>query len=67
MEDYIVAQREKRWAKDIEDFNQVDNPDLRVGILGLGVMGAATADLLLSAGYSVSAWTRSQRERTDIR
>ena len=67
MEDYIVAQREKRWAKDIEDFNQVDNSDLRVGILGLGVMGAATAELLLSAGYSVSAWTRSQRERADIR
>jgi len=37
MEEYAVAQREKRWAKeDVEKYTQVDNADLTVGVLGLG-------------------------------
>lgn len=37
MEEYAVAQRERRWAKeDVENYTQVDNGDLTVGILGLG-------------------------------
>ena len=35
--------------------------------MGLGHMGAATADLLLAAGFPVNAWTRGPRpERRSV-
>ena len=67
MPDYRLAQHEKRWAKDIEDYQPRDNADTRVGIMGLGVMGTATANLLAAAGYRLSAWTRRQRQHDNIR
>ena len=67
MPEYRVAQQERRWAKDIEDYHPRDNADVVVGILGLGVMGSATADLLATAGYRVSAWTRRKREHQRVR
>lgn len=33
----------------------------------IGVMGKATADLLVHAGYSVSAWTRTERTHGAVR
>ena len=33
---YLAAQRQRRWAKDVEHFRNIDNAELRVGILGLG-------------------------------
>ncbi|KAL4420433.1 hypothetical protein ABPG75_010089 [Micractinium tetrahymenae] len=59
---YMAAQRQRRWDKGVEDFRNVDNAELRVGIMGLGVMGGATADALLKLGYPVSAWTRTPRQ-----
>ena len=56
-----MAQRAQRWDKGVEDFRQVDAADWRVGLMGLGHMGAAAADLLLAAGYPVNAWTRHPR------
>jgi len=67
MPEYRVAQQERRWAKDIEDYHPRDNADVAVGILGLGIMGSATADLLASAGYRMSAWTRRKREHQRVR
>jgi phosphoglycerate dehydrogenase-like enzyme len=67
MPDYRLAQQEKRWAKDIEDYRPRDNADMKIGILGLGVMGSATADLLASAGYCLSAWTRRKRQKDGVR
>ncbi|PSC71738.1 Glyoxylate hydroxypyruvate reductase A [Micractinium conductrix] len=58
---YMVAQRAARWDKGVENFRNVDNRELRVGVMGLGVMGGATADTLLKLGYPVSAWTRTPR------
>lgn len=59
---YMAAQQQRRWDKGIEDFRNVDNGELRVGIMGLGVMGGATADTLLKLGYPVSAWSRTTRQ-----
>ncbi|RMZ54662.1 hypothetical protein APUTEX25_003040 [Auxenochlorella protothecoides] len=56
---YLEAQKDCRWDKSVENFTIRDNSSVRVGILGLGNLGAATATLLLAAGYPVSAWTRS--------
>ncbi|KAL6766642.1 HPR3B [Auxenochlorella protothecoides x Auxenochlorella symbiontica] len=58
---YLEAQNDCRWDKSVENFTIRDNSSVRVGILGLGNLGAATATLLLAAGYPVSAWTRSAR------
>lgn len=33
---YWEAQRERRWAKEVENFRNIDNSELRVGIMGLG-------------------------------
>ena len=46
----------------MEQYRQVDNGELRVGVMGVGNMGAAAVSLLLAAGYPVSTWTRLARE-----
>ena len=33
---YWEAQREARWAKEVENFRNVDNEELHVGVMGLG-------------------------------
>jgi len=63
---YAVAQRQRRWGKDIENYRNIDNAELRVGVMGLGVMGGAVADALVKMGYSVSAWTRRRRQRERV-
>ncbi|GAB4819814.1 hypothetical protein N2152v2_006860 [Parachlorella kessleri] len=65
-DDYWRAQQERRWAKDVENYRSVDNSELRVGIMGLGVMGGAAADLLSEAGYQVACWTRTPHDRDGI-
>ena len=52
MEAYAAAQRERRWAKDVEDYTQVDNAQLRVGILGLGSRTVLLKTYLTAAGRS---------------
>ena len=43
MEEYAAAQRERRWSKeDVENYTQVDNADVTVGILGLGMSSYTT-------------------------
>jgi glyoxylate/hydroxypyruvate reductase len=39
-----------------------DPADTRVGILGLGVIGTATAELLLKNGFRVSGWSRTAKQ-----
>lgn len=65
----MEAQKECRWDKGVENYTIRDNSSVRVGILGLGNLGAATASLLLAAGYPVCAWTRTARaqDRRDER
>lgn len=40
---------------------------VRVGIMGYGVMGQAAAGLLRAAGYDVAAWARSPHDSADIK
>ena len=61
---YLAAQQAGDWGggKAIENYRQVDNGELGVGVMGVGSMGGAAVDLLLAAGYRVSTWTRRPRE-----
>ncbi|MEM8951516.1 MAG: glyoxylate/hydroxypyruvate reductase A [Pseudomonadota bacterium] len=43
-----------------------DPQDIRVGILGMGVMGAAAARHLRAIGYAVTGWSRSTKVMPDI-
>ncbi|EFJ41542.1 hypothetical protein VOLCADRAFT_119666 [Volvox carteri f. nagariensis] len=63
MDLYGKAQAERRWDKKIENLKPWDNGEVRVGILGYGVMGQATARLLAAAGYDVAAWARKPRTK----
>ncbi|MCX7931863.1 MAG: NAD(P)-binding domain-containing protein, partial [Rhodovarius sp.] len=46
-----------RW----EDFDHPIAPETRVGLMGLGVMGAAAARALLALGFPVAGWTRRSK------
>ncbi|KAG2489533.1 hypothetical protein HYH03_011984 [Edaphochlamys debaryana] len=61
MDEYGRAQAERRWDKTVENYRPWDNGRVRVGVMGLGVMGGAVARLLRAAGYDVAAWVRSPR------
>lgn len=56
------AQQERRW--------QYIRPKplhmITVGLLGLGTLGAAAANVLNTLGFKVHAWTRSPRKRAGI-
>ena len=53
-DDYWRAQRERRWAKDIENYRSVDNSELRVGIMGLGALNQAESVWLRHAEHCQS-------------
>ena len=52
-----LAQARRAW----EDFACASAPDIRVGIMGLGVMGARTAAMLQGLGFPVHGWSRSEK------
>lgn len=54
---YAAQQREKVWR----ELTQPSARDLRVGILGLGVLGADAADVLKRLGFNVAGWSRSKK------
>lgn len=61
--EYRAQQAERVW-------NELPAPDTaqrRIGILGLGELGAASARALLSFGFPVSGWTRTPREVEGVR
>jgi glyoxylate/hydroxypyruvate reductase A len=53
-----ACQREKRWAPR----HQWPASAVRVGIMGLGTLGANAAAALKGIGFRVSGWSRSARE-----
>ena len=58
-EPYLRAsQREKRWAPK----HQWAASAVRVGIMGLGTLGASAAAALRGLGFRVSGWSRSERK-----
>jgi glyoxylate/hydroxypyruvate reductase A len=56
--DYRRLQGEHRWG----DLEQPAAHEVSVGIMGLGVMGMASADVLLRLGFQMRGWTRTPRD-----
>jgi glyoxylate/hydroxypyruvate reductase len=54
---YERQQRERAWAEHYEPPPR----SIRVGIMGMGVMGQASAKGLQAAGFSVIGWSRSKK------
>jgi glyoxylate/hydroxypyruvate reductase A len=55
---YEDAQRARDWRPR----RRLDKGTYRVGMLGMGVLGRAVANALLTLGFSVSCWSRTQKE-----
>ena len=59
---YMTQQKEKRWV-------QLDQPgahEIRVGIMGMGVLGRDSADILRRIGFQVAGWSRSRHSMGGI-
>lgn len=59
---YEREQRERRW----HEHPQPAAREVTVGILGLGVLGRAAADILLRIGFQVAAFCRNPRQASDV-
>lgn len=55
---YVDQKREGYWSK----HDPIPREDCKVGIMGLGEMGAAVVDSLIANGYSVLGWSKSKKE-----
>ena len=55
---YRRLQRERSW----HEFEQPAARHVTVGLMGLGIMGADAAEVLLRLGFSVRGWSRTKRE-----
>ena len=58
-DDYFRAQMACRWDKSVENYKNIDNHEVRVGVMGLGLMGARVARTLAGLGYEVYGWKRT--------
>jgi glyoxylate/hydroxypyruvate reductase A len=55
--DFLAHQAERRW----QSIRQVPAAERRVGIMGLGQMGEASARALAPFGFALRGWSRSPR------
>ncbi len=53
-----LSQSRAAW----EEFSCASAPDISVGIMGLGVMGARTAAMLQGLGFPVHGWSRGAKQ-----
>ena len=60
---YRRQQAAQVWAR----HHHADPGEIRVGIMGLGVMGGTAARHLAAIGYDVTGWSRRQKEIEGIR
>lgn len=60
---YDWQQGEKIWD---DDALQPAAKDVRVGVMGLGVLGVDAATKLASIGFDVAGWSRTRRQLTSI-
>lgn len=58
MLDYLELQRERTW-KDCS--KQLGANEIRVGVMGLGVLGLDAVEKLNMIGYQVAGWSRSKK------
>ncbi|GLS38949.1 glyoxylate/hydroxypyruvate reductase A [Mesorhizobium tianshanense] len=59
---YRSQQKKKIWHEP----PQRPASDISVGIMGLGTLGRAAASVLLSLGFPVNGWSRSDRPMKDV-
>ncbi len=59
---YDASQRARRWR----DEGDPAASDVRVGIMGLGVLGQAAAAALRALGFQLAGWTRTAKSRPGI-
>lgn len=62
MPEYEHNQRRRRWR----ELPQIPAGQRRVGILGLGVLGGAAATALVSLGFDVAAWSRTEKRLAGV-
>jgi glyoxylate/hydroxypyruvate reductase A len=55
---YDLSQREGHWR----ELRQPAAADVRVGIMGMGVLGRDAAEVLVRLGFQVAGWSRSPSE-----
>lgn len=60
---YDYLQHEKRWE---DDAFQPAAKDVRVGVMGLGVLGSDAARKLAVMGFDVAGWSRTPKELEGI-
>ncbi len=60
---YRRQQTERTWAR----HHHADPGEIRVGIMGLGVMGGAAARHVAAIGYDVTGWSRRPRTIEGVR
>jgi glyoxylate/hydroxypyruvate reductase A len=58
-ERYAAQQRQRIWR---ENYDQPAASQVRVGLLGLGVLGRHAARVLGAIGFDLAGWSRSPRE-----
>jgi len=63
MLDYAALQRQEKWE---ELSPQPGANEVRVGIMGLGVLGQDAAKKLNLLGFDVAGWSRSQKQIEDV-
>lgn len=59
---YAAQQRRHEWTPHA----QAAARDVRVGILGLGVLGADAAEVLVRLGYRVAGWARTPKDLAGV-
>lgn len=60
---YDWQQDQKIWDEDVA---QPAAADVRIGILGLGVLGADAAQKLAAIGFDVAGWSRTLRDQDGV-
>jgi len=59
---YDRLQRERRW----HELRQPAASEVRVGIMGMGVLGASAAKVMVALGFKVAGWSRSAKTIADV-
>jgi glyoxylate/hydroxypyruvate reductase len=58
-----AAQARRAWAKEL---NSPDAHTVRIGVMGMGVLGADAATKLKMMGFDVAGWSNSGRTTADV-